>query len=106
LKRHWQMAFGKRIAEELYDVSKDPDCIINLAADQKYKEVMQKLRQQMESELKAQGDPRMFGRGDLFDRYKYANAEEQNFYERFRRGEKMKAGWVNQSDFEKEAIKD
>jgi N-sulfoglucosamine sulfohydrolase len=105
-RRHWQLAFGKRSAEELYDVSKDPDCITDLAADRKYMEVMQKLRQQMERELKAQGDPRMFGRGDLFNRYQYANAGERNFYERFMRGEKLKAGWVSESDFEKEAIKE
>jgi N-sulfoglucosamine sulfohydrolase len=104
-KRHWQMAFGKRPAEELYDVSKDPDCITNLANDPKYRAIMRTLRQQMQRELKAQGDPRMFGRGYLFDRYQYANAGERNFYERFMRGEKLKAGWVNESDFEKETIK-
>jgi N-sulfoglucosamine sulfohydrolase len=105
-KRHWQMAFGKRPAEELYDVSKDPDCITNLANDPKYRARMGKLRQQMERELKAQGDPRMIGKGYLFDRYRYANTEQRNFYERFMRGEKLKAGWVNESDFEKEAIKE
>ncbi|HEY6402057.1 MAG TPA: sulfatase [Blastocatellia bacterium] len=105
-KRHWQLAFGKRAAEELYDVSKDPDCITNLANDPKYREAMQKLRRQMERELKAQGDPRMFGKGYLFDRYQYANPEQRNFYERFMRGEKLNSNWVNESDFEKEAIKD
>jgi N-sulfoglucosamine sulfohydrolase len=105
-KRHWQMAFGKRPAEELYDVSKDPDCITNLADDPKYREARKKLRRQMEGELKAQGDPRMFGKGYLFDQYQYANPDGRNFYERFMRGEKLNAGWVNESDFEKEAIKD
>jgi len=47
----------------------------------------------------------MFGRGAIFDRYTYANPEQRNFYERFMRGEKVKAGWVNESDFEKEPIK-
>ena len=105
-KRHWQMAFGKRPAEELYDVSKDPDCIINLANDPKHRAVMQNLRRQMERELKAQGDPRMFGKGYLFDQYQYANPDGRNFYERFMRGEKLKANWVNESDFEKEVIKE
>jgi N-sulfoglucosamine sulfohydrolase len=105
-KRHWQLAFGKRPAEELYDKSKDPDCITNLANDPKYRAMMGKLRQQMERELKAQGDPRMFGKGYLFDRYLYANTEQRNFYERFMRGEKLRAGWVSESDFEREAIKE
>jgi N-sulfoglucosamine sulfohydrolase len=105
-KRHWQMAFGKRPAEELYDVSQDPDCLSNLANDPQYRVRKQKLQQQMERELKAQGDPRLFGRGHIFDQYKYSNPEQQNFYERFMRGEKIKANWVNESDFEKEPIKD
>jgi N-sulfoglucosamine sulfohydrolase len=105
-KRHWQLAFGKRPAEELYDKSKDPDCITNLATDPKYRATMGKLRQQMERELKAQGDPRMFGKGYLFDRYPYANTEQRNFYERFMRGEKLNAGWVSESDFEKDLIKE
>jgi N-sulfoglucosamine sulfohydrolase len=105
-KRFWQLAFGKRPADELYDVSKDPDCITNLADDPKYFEIRQKLRRQMESELKAQGDPRLFGKGYIFDQYQYANPELRNFYERFMRGEKLKTNWVNESDFEKEAIKD
>lgn len=103
--RHWQMAFGKRAAEELYEVAKDVDCITNLADDPKYKAIKQQLRQRMERELKAQGDPRMFGRGYIFDQYQYANPEQRNFYERFMRGEKLKAGWVNESDFEKEPIR-
>jgi N-sulfoglucosamine sulfohydrolase len=104
--RHWQLAFGKRPAEELYDVSKDPDCITNLANDPKYRAALRMLPQQMQRELRAQGDPRMFGKGDLFDRYTYANTEQRNFYERFMRGEKLRASWVNESDFEKEAIKE
>jgi N-sulfoglucosamine sulfohydrolase len=104
-QRYWQLAFGKRPAEELYDVSKDPDCLTNLAEDSKYRGIKQKLRLQMERELKAQGDPRMFGKGHIFDQYQYANPEGRNFYERFMRGEKPKAGWVNESDFEKEPIR-
>jgi N-sulfoglucosamine sulfohydrolase len=104
-KRHWQWAFGKRPAEELYDVKRDPDCLDNLANDPKYKARKAQLRAQMERELKAQGDPRMFGKGAIFDQYEYANREQVHFYERFLRGEKLKAGWVNETDFEKEPIK-
>lgn len=98
--KHWQLAFGKRPAEELYDVAKDPDCLNNLANDARHRQQKSKLKAQMERELKAQNDPRMFGKGSIFDQYIYANAEQRNFYERFMRGEKPKAGWVNESDFE------
>ena len=104
-KRFWQLAFGKRVAEELYDVKNDPDCLHNLADNPKYKAQKTKLRVQMERELKAQNDPRMFGRGDVFDKYEYANPGQRNFYERLMRGEKLKANWVNETDFEKEPIK-
>ncbi len=104
-QKHWLLAFGKRPAEELYDLSRDPDCLSNLAADPAYRARKAQLKQQTERELRAQGDPRMFGRGDIFDRYVYANPEQRNFYERFMRGEKMKASWVSDSDFEKEPVK-
>ena len=50
--------------------------------------------------LKAQGDPRMFGQGEVFDRYVHANPAHVGFYERYLRGEKLQAGWVSPSDFE------
>ena len=35
----------------------------------------------------------------------YANESTRNFYDRFMRGEKPKAGWVNDSDFEASAVR-
>ena len=58
------------------------------------------LREQLFSELKAQGDPRMLGRGAVFEQYPYANEGQRNFYERFMRGEKLNASWVERTDFE------
>jgi len=51
------------------------------------------------AELKKQGDPRIFGQGEIFDNYQYAHPSSENFYERFTNGKEMKAGWVNPSDF-------
>ena len=42
----------------------------------------------------------MAGQGDVFDRYEHANKGQVGFYEKFLRGEKLKTGWVNDSDFE------
>jgi hypothetical protein len=58
------------------------------------------LKQQMVAELKAQGDPRMFGNGSVFDHYLYANPDTDRFYERYMSGENIRAGWVLPSDFE------
>ena len=58
----------------------------------------------MHERLKAQGDPRMFGQGDVFDRYPHANAAHAGFYERYLRGEKLQAGWVSPTDFEPQPL--
>jgi N-sulfoglucosamine sulfohydrolase len=97
----WQMAFGKREGEELYQVSKDPYCLKNLANDRRYSSTKNNLKSQMEQELKMQHDPRMYGNGNVFDNYPYGEPKVRNFYERFKKGEQVKAGWVNESDFEK-----
>jgi hypothetical protein len=97
----WQMSFGKRPQEELYDIKKDPDCVYNLAVRSEFLELKKKLKEQLFEELKEQGDPRMFGRGHLFDGYLYQDKNTQGFYERFKSGEKLDAGWVNDTDFEK-----
>jgi hypothetical protein len=61
------------------------------------------MRQRMESMLKAQGDPRMAGRGDEFDCYQ--PTEGDGLYEKFMLGESVRTGWINPSDFEKQPIK-
>lgn len=67
--RFWQLCFGKRPAEELFDLISDPDCVKNLAGDPAYAERMRALREKLFAQLKAQNDPRVLGQGDVFDRY-------------------------------------
>lgn len=98
--RHWALCFGKRPDTELYDVQRDPDCLLNLGGDPAYADTVRQLEQEMARALEAQQDPRMSGRGAVFDQYPYANAGHRNFYERYLRGEEIRAGWVNASDFE------
>ena len=43
----------------------------------------------------------MFGQGQVFEECPYAEEPMRGFYERYMKGEKLKAGWVNESDFEK-----
>lgn len=98
----WQLCFGMRPAEELYNVAKDPDCIHNLMTEPSGADIAKELRQRMEAELNAQGDPRMSGNGGVFDQYKPTNGA--GFYDRYLRGEKPKAGWIEPSDVEPEPI--
>ncbi|MFA5189971.1 MAG: sulfatase [Verrucomicrobiia bacterium] len=99
--RHWALCFGRRVTEELYDLKNDPDCLKNLAANPEHQTRKTQLQQQLFGELKAQDDPRMFGKGGVFEAEPYAHPGQRNFYERYMKGEKIKAGWVNESDFEK-----
>ena len=99
----WQLNFGMRTADELYDLRSDRNCVRNVAADPALAERLTALRQRMETMLKSQGDPRMNGRGEVFDHYK--PTEGDGLYEKFMRGEKIKTGWINPTDFEKGPIK-
>jgi arylsulfatase A-like enzyme len=65
----WQHAYGKRPAEQLFDLQNDPDCVVNLAANPAFTSKMGALREQLTSELKRQKDPRALGQGDTFDQY-------------------------------------
>ena len=55
----------------------------------------------MVAELTQQGDPRMSGQGEVFEAYPYAEEKIRGFYEKFMRGDKIRAGWINQTDIEK-----
>jgi uncharacterized sulfatase len=71
VKRLFELAFEKRPAEELYDLRNDPDQLHNVADDAAYASAKRKLSTQLSAELRASGDPRILGNGDVFDRYPY-----------------------------------
>jgi arylsulfatase A-like enzyme len=71
VKRLFDLGFGKRPAEELYDLDKDPDQLNNVANKAKYAKVKKKLATALMAELKETKDPRVLGKGDAFDRYPY-----------------------------------
>jgi N-sulfoglucosamine sulfohydrolase len=70
---NWQLCFGKRPTDELYNLSADPDCVNNLAARPEDASKVTALRQQLFDQLRQQNDPRLFGPGDVFDNYPSAN---------------------------------
>lgn len=98
---YWKWSFGKRPGEELYNLAKDPDCVHNLSFQHSYNDLKKKMRERLISELEQEADPRVMGNGDVFDNYTYSQERTRNFYERFMRGDDIKAGWINQSDIEK-----
>ncbi len=100
----WDLNFGKRPYEELYDIIADPHCIVNLADDPGYQQIKQDLVEMMTEELTAQKDPRILGYGEIFMTYPYAYEQHRDFYNRFMAGEPLRAGWIKQSDIESEAL--
>jgi N-sulfoglucosamine sulfohydrolase len=100
---YWRLSFGMRPEKELFDLVRDRDCTKNLSDVVSQATTMAELEARMEKELLEQGDPRMKGEGNLFD--SYVPTTGAGFYEKFMRGEKINAGWVNKTDFEAGPIK-
>ncbi|NLT70840.1 MAG: sulfatase [Verrucomicrobiaceae bacterium] len=100
--KYWRLNFGMRPAVELYDLRADPDGAVNIARAADQGERIARLEAEMTARLEEQGDPRMFGKGYLFDEYPIHTDKTRNFYERFLKGEldKSAAGWVHPDDFE------
>ena len=69
LRRFLGLAVDKRPAEELFDVESDPSCLRNLAVDPAFASTREQLARQLESYLRETGDPRVLGRGDVFESY-------------------------------------
>lgn len=80
---YWDLCFGKRPHEELYDVENDPDCLVNLAYKSKHKGLKKQLHKLLWSELKRTGDPRIKGKGDSFNSYPFYKKELWNAYESY-----------------------
>jgi hypothetical protein len=68
--RLFELAFGKRPAEELYDVKKDPWQINNLAGDPKLADVKRSMHRRLVRYQRKTKDPR-FGGKSPWDGYKY-----------------------------------
>ena len=65
-----RLGWAKRPAEELYDIRTDPDCISNLIADPDHAVAARQLKEQLNSILTKQRDPRIFG-DDHYDDIEY-----------------------------------
>jgi N-sulfoglucosamine sulfohydrolase len=65
---HYDYAFSKRPAEQLYDLKNDPDQTTNLAADPAYADRTSTMAEQLMKILRETGDPRVTGDGKTFDR--------------------------------------
>ncbi len=70
-KKLFQLAFGKRPAEELYDLKRDPHQMVNVADQKEYAAAKTKLQQQLEEWMQTTADPRATNDDDRWDQYPY-----------------------------------
>jgi arylsulfatase A-like enzyme len=95
----WQLNFGKRTEEELYNIIEDPMCMNNLARETNFSDLKTELELEMNRKLTEEGDPRLMGNGAIFENYPYVGAVK-NYYNRYISGEEIPAGWVNKTDYD------
>lgn len=71
-RKAYDLAFGKRPEYELFDLSTDPQQLVNVAGESKYKDVQAKLTRQLQTQLVASRDPRETGGSvDVFEATPY-----------------------------------
>jgi len=77
---HYEFAFGKRPAEELYDLRKDPDQVNNVALDPNYTAQKAKLSADLMKKLTDARDPRVVAKPIPFENPPFTDidAERQN----------------------------
>ncbi len=66
-KSFYEDSYGKRPEFELYDMRKDSDQVNNLADNPEYKEVFEKLKKQLITELETTGDERVLNDGTFWE---------------------------------------
>ena len=69
---YYNLCFGKREGEELYNIRRDPECLHNLAQEPACAELKEFYWQTLKKFLEDMQDPRIFGNGDIFESYEYA----------------------------------
>jgi N-sulfoglucosamine sulfohydrolase len=76
---YYDLSFGRRLPDELYRISDDPECVRNLANDLAFKEVVEELRYKMVTMLKNEGDPRALAQPEAFDPYNYIGGRNKGY---------------------------
>jgi uncharacterized sulfatase len=73
-KPYFDRALGKRPSEELYDLTKDPDQIVNVADHPEYAAKKRELSAELMTRLEAAGDPRLTA-DPVFEHAPFTNSE-------------------------------
>lgn len=77
IEKYFQIAFGRRPGEELYDLKLDPHQMTNVAADESHAQSKAALQRRLMATLKETGDPRVSGDGSTYDLPPFAGPTKQ-----------------------------
>lgn len=94
----FELAYGKRPAEELYDLKVDPQQVNNLAADPGYQAVRDTLRNRLLNELRQTGDPRLVDDGAFFENPPLAGPPAGSRGEDAATPQQLRSGQLNVND--------
>ncbi len=84
----YDLSFGRRPADELYDLRRDPHGVNNLAHDLFHAGTVETLRRRMLALLQEEQDPRVLGQAALLESYQYVGGG----------GNKAYANWLKAQD--------
>ncbi|WP_205857149.1 sulfatase [Phytoactinopolyspora endophytica] len=94
---YFQLAFAKRPAEELYNITTDPACLHNLADDPDHQTIKNALWRDLERKLVQTRDPRVLGHGDIFETYEYTG-QKGHSWQAYLNGTLTKTSYPESSD--------
>ena len=75
----YDLSFGHRPSDELYDLRRDPAGVSNLANDLVYARTLDQLRTRMMAMLTEEQDPRALGQAAIFDTYRYTGPNNKGY---------------------------
>lgn len=88
---YFDLALGRRPAEELFRLGDDAANVRNLAPDPAFAAEREKLRERLLAQLRREGDPRALGQGEIFDTYRYTGGRGKA-YDTWLRQQEERAG--------------
>ena len=71
MRGYFELCFGKRPAEELYDLKIDPEHLKNVAGQPEYRAAQEELQAQLDRWMRESADPRATRDDDHWDAYPY-----------------------------------
>lgn len=74
MARYFELATAKRQGEELYDLKRDPEQLVNVAGQPAHRDAQRRLRLELDRWLRETGDPRATRDDDRWDRFPYYGA--------------------------------